>query len=313
MSERWLEISVRVAESELDDVQTSLARWVGTTQSVEQAIRPEAAAPAHATVRAYLPDGPECAAARLQILQALWHLGATGAPGLRQPSERWLDAATFLNGWREHYAPLPIGQRFLVVPSWLDAPPTRRTVIRMDPGMAFGTGMHPSTRLTAAALEAAVEPGDQVIDVGTGSGILSIVAVLAGASRVLALDVDRVAARIAAQNVAANGRAPQASIAVGSVDAVARRSADVLVANIVASVHLQQLTAYQAVLAADGTLILGGIVAERAVEVADAARAQGLVAVDTREQADWVTITLAPDSIGAPRSAAHAGEARRAD
>jgi ribosomal protein L11 methyltransferase len=313
MSERWLEISVRVAESELDDVQTILARWVGTNQSVEQVIRPAAAAPAHTTVRAYLPEGPECAATRFQIVQALWHLGATGAPGLRQPAERWLDAATFLNGWREHYAPLPLGQGFLVVPSWLDAPPTSRTVIRMDPGMAFGTGMHPSTRLTAAALEAAVEPGDQVIDVGTGSGILSIMAVLAGAGRVLALDVDRVAARIAAQNLAANGRASLACVAVGSVDAVASRSADVLVANIVASVHLQQLTSYRRVLVADGALILGGIVAERAVEVADAAEAQGFVAVDTREQVDWVTISFAPDSIGAPRSTAHPAEATRAD
>ncbi len=313
MTERWLEISVPVDESELDDVQASLARWVGTSQSVEQVVRPASAGPTRTTVRAYLPDGPECAATRFQILQALWHLGATGPSGLRHPAERWLDAATFLNGWREHYAPLPLGNGLLVVPSWLDPPATRRAVIRMDPGMAFGTGMHPSTRLTAAALEAAVKPGDQVIDVGTGSGILSIVAVLTGASRVLALDVDRVAAGIAARNVAANGRAMQACVAVGSVNAVAGGSADVLVANIVASVHLQQLAAYRRVLGADGVLILGGIVAERANEVVDAAAAHGLGPVDTRDQVDWVTVTFALDPIGAPRAAGHAGQATRAD
>ena len=178
-----------------------LSRWVGSALAVEQS--PDDAQE-QVALRAYIADGPACRSTREAIERALWHLGATGASTLRTPNIRWVRPEEYLNEWRAFYRPFPVGRGFVIVPSWSDAPAGDRQVIRLDPGMAFGTGLHPTTQLAVEALEEAVCPGHDVIDVGTGSGVLAIVAALRGARRVRALDTDADAVRTARANVAQN-------------------------------------------------------------------------------------------------------------
>ena len=293
MSERWLEISVPVEASEVDDVRAVLARWAGTAVAVEAP--PPAGSPegADAVVRAYLPDGPECALTRFEIQRALWHLGATGARWLREPVERWLEPEQYLHAWRDFYQPHPIGRRHLVVPSWSDAPATGRTVIRLDPGMAFGTGLHPTTRLAVEALEETVAKGDTVLDVGTGSGILAIVAALQGARHVEAFDTDADGVRTAERNVAANGCASTVRVTHGRLRPPKGRPADVLVANLVADTHLEQMGAYRAAVRPDAPVVLGGVVREREEEVVGAAAARGFRLEHVRRSGDWSCIIVA--------------------
>ena len=202
MSQRWLEISVHVDPSDVDDLRAELGRYVGSALAIEH---PADDAAGRVTVRAYIADGEECASTREAVERALWHLGATGASTLREPQTRWVRPEEYSQRVARVLPPVPLGQGFIVAPSWSDAPDTARRVIRLDPGMAFGTGLHPTTQLAVEMLERALRPGQDAIDVGTGSGILAIVAALRGARRVSAIDSDVNAARAARENVERNG------------------------------------------------------------------------------------------------------------
>ena len=300
MTDRWLEIAVRMDPSDVDDVRITLSRWVGSTLAVEDS-RDGASEPV--VVRAYVPDGPECMLTRHAIEQALWHLGATGAASLREPEVRWIQPNDYLNQWREFYQPLPIGRRFIVVPSWLDAPETERQIIRLDPGMAFGTGLHPTTQLAVEAVERTVQTGATVIDVGTGSGILAIVAACRGALQVLAIDTDADAVRTASGNISANGCDDRVVVADGSLPIDGFDPADVLVANIVADVHLRCLHAYAKTVRSGGTAILGGVTMARAAEVRDAAQDRGFDIASESQRDDWACLTFTA-SVTAPVAAA---------
>ena len=115
------------------------------------------------------------------------------------------DEEDWANNWKAYYKPLPIGERLLVCPSWEKADPGQRVLLSLDPGMAFGTGSHHTTRMCLELLEAHVRPGDTLLDLGCGSGILSIAGVLLGAAHAIGVDIDPVAERIAGENAALNG------------------------------------------------------------------------------------------------------------
>ncbi|MCY4115171.1 MAG: 50S ribosomal protein L11 methyltransferase [Chloroflexi bacterium] len=295
MSQRWLEISVNVDPSDADDVRIELGRWVGPALAVEHS-----ADDAHGqvTVRAYVADGPECQSTREALERALWHLGATGASTLRTPHVRWVRPEQYLNEWRAFYRPFTVGRCFVIAPSWTDAPDGDRQVIRLDPGMAFGTGLHPTTQLAVEVLEGAVGPGHDVIDVGTGSGVLAIVAALSGARRVRAVDTDADAVRTARANVAKNGCGDRVSVVQGRLPLHSCDAADIVVANIVADTHLRSLDHYRAAVRRDGRVILGGITSARSAEMQEAVAHHGLDVESVLCRDGWECLNLSVPPAG---------------
>ena len=153
-------------------------------------------------VKTFLSAEQSCALPRIE--EALWHLGQLYP--IPAPSVRWLAEAEWAEAWKSGYKTFRIGRRILIKPAWLSwAATPDEIVIELDPGMAFGTGLHPSTRMILEVLETHVKPGAQVLDVGTGSGILAIAAAKLGAGTVVGLDIDSLALEVARENVARNG------------------------------------------------------------------------------------------------------------
>jgi ribosomal protein L11 methyltransferase len=173
-----------------------------------------------------------------------------------------------------------------------------RIPVRIDPSMAFGTGTHPTTQLCLELVEKYVLPGQPVIDVGCGSGILSIAAVKVGASHALAVDIDNASVRSTRENAEANGVSDSIETGLGSVDEVRNgqftlRRSPVVLANILAPVIIRLFDAGLAeLLSAPGTMVLSGILVEQAPAVVDAAEAKGLRFIEQIQQGDWVAIAL---------------------
>ncbi len=256
----------------------------------EEAARPETPV----IVRAYLPADDRLEARRSAIDAGLWHLGMIRplpAPVYRDVAELdWAEA------WKEHYQPIRIGRRLLILPAWLPNPDNSRLAIVLDPGMAFGTGTHPSTQLCLAALEDYVQAGDEVVDLGCGSGILSIGAVLLGARRVRALDIDSLAVRITRENVARNGVAAQVDVSDGSLDHLLESAApapDLLVANILAPV-LDEMARHgmSRAVRPGGIVILAGVLAEQAEPLEATCLENGFDRVEVRQAGEWRALVL---------------------
>lgn len=195
--------------------------------------------------------------------------------------------------WKKYYKPLRIGERLVVVPAWekYDEKPGD-LILKMDPGMAFGTGTHETTRLVAMLIEKYVNPNDVCLDLGTGSGILAIAASKLGAKSVNAYDIDPVAVRVATENVRDNGIE---NIVCGKSDlfcGVEEKTYDLICANIVADIIIRMLPDVKKYLKAGGILITSGIIDERAGEVLKAAEATPLVHLETREEKNWCAMVF---------------------
>jgi ribosomal protein L11 methyltransferase len=245
------------------------------------------------TVRGYLPRSRDGARRRRQLEQALWHLGSIWP--IPEPTVREVREEDWANAWKEHFFAHRVGARLVIKPSWreFEGGPDD-LVVTLDPGMAFGTGLHPSTRLCLLALERAARAGDRVLDVGTGSGILALAAARLGAARVLAVDLDEVAVEAARANAEANRLAASVEVARGSVDAApAGQTYDLVLANIIARVIIDLAPALAARLRPGGRLVASGILALRRDEVAAALAAAGLTVEETLEEADWVALLCA--------------------
>jgi len=243
-------------------------------------------------VRAYLPiDGTEDAKERI-VAEGLWHLNAIWPIGELETSE--VADEDWANAWKAHYHPVRIGRRFLVRPLWTDVPPeVDRITLDLDPGMAFGTGLHPTTQLCLEALEDLDLAGKRVLDLGTGSGILAIAARKLGAEEVLALDLDSVAVEVARGNVAVNGVGEGVAICQGTLPLDAPRRFDLVLANIIARVIVDLAPHLADSLEADGVLVASGIIDDREEEVASALRAAGLT-VQVASRGNWRAMTCRP-------------------
>lgn len=250
-------------------------------------------------VKTYVKPGARGETVRRQIEEGLWHLSRIYP--MPEPKFALMREEDWAHAWKQFYKPMRIGRRVVLKPSWEEfAAEADDVVVELDPGMAFGTGLHPTTRLCVAALEDVVRAGDAVLDVGTGSGVLSIVAAKLGAAAIVATDIDQIAVDVTRENVALNGLqlAPDGSIDVrlGSVPAGMAGRFQVVVANILAEVlaGLYDGT-YGNVplaepLAADGTMILSGIIEERAFLVEEAVARHGLTLVRREQEGDWVAL-----------------------
>lgn len=277
MNRQWAAISVPMRPEALDDVSMALQRLVGSAFAVET--RPQStAAEWPVTAHAYVGPGEGQNATRRKLLRTLEMLRMAGGGIVGPASEMFVDTDAFRTRWRDFYEPLAVGRRLLIVPAWLDQPRDQadRIPIFLDSTMAFGTGHHPSTQLALAALEDSVTPGDVVIDVGTGSGVLAIAAVKLGAARVYAFDRDPEAGPAACANFRRNGVSDRIVLTVPSTIPAAPEPAALAVANIVASVHVTLMPHYASLLAPAGRLLLSGVLDARVDEVAAAARPFGL-------------------------------------
>ena len=204
------------------------------------------------------------------------------------------------NNWKQYFKPLDVGNRFIIKPTWEQVDDTRdRMILEIDPSTSFGTGSHHTTQLCIEQLETAVHSGDKVLDMGCGSGILAIAAVMLGAGSLTAVDIDQNSVRIANENAALNNIGEDKFKAIcGNVltDTVLAQSLmdasyDVVVANIVADVIIAMSDIFPRCLKQGGTLICSGIISERAGEVAEALAAAGFKVASTNEKADWVAIS----------------------
>ena len=193
------------------------------------------------------------------------------------------------NAWKAYYHALPIGKRLAIVPSW-EQYDTDRTVIRLDPGLAFGTGTHETTALCLAALDELVQGGERVLDIGTGSGILAIAALKLGAASAEGVDIDPMCVRTAGENAALNGVADRFTVLVGDLSDKASGKYDIITANIVANAILHLAPCVPGLLAEGGTFIASGIIDTREEEVCAGLAAAGLTVAQVRRKNGWVAI-----------------------
>ena len=294
----WLEVSVTVENEAAEVVAEVLFRYAHRGVAIEAG--PEGWSAGPVTVRAYLPTDDQLWAKKRRIEEALWHLGQirpVPAPTFRTVAEvDWAEA------WKERLDVLRIGQHIVIRPSWrVYAPEPEDVMIQLDPGMAFGTGLHPTTQMCLVALEELNRPGASVLDMGTGSGILAIAAAKLGAEHVLAVDNDPVAVKTARGNVAANGVQDIVRVARGSLADVSG-SYDLVVVNILAKVIVEMAHAGLAMrVRAGGTLIAAGIITDQSAQVVAALEQNGLVLVEQRQIEDWVCLLAhRPCSVGPP-------------
>ena len=269
----------------------------------------------------YRPEAPDQRQLVAWLLEADWpeperrQLEHALAPladtfGLTLPPLTWeqQDDEDWSLSWKQHWQADPVGQRLLILPAWLDLPPEHadRLVIRMDPGSAFGTGSHPTTRLCLEALEqlanqrGSSEAPDlgsiRVADLGCGSGILGIAALLQGASSVAAADTDSLAVRATRDNAVVSGFADRFTVELGSVERLAEqlegRPADLLLCNILAPVIEALCPAFHTVLAPDGLGLLSGLLVEQAPRLQQALAEEGWQAELSAQQSQWGLMTI---------------------
>ena len=278
---RWAEISIDAGPETTDAVGAALyAAGCGGFEVRETAHPP--------AVAGYLPvdDRLEDRLASLKdALAALPGYGITGAG--TDLTLRYVEEADWANAWKAFYKPFRLGRRLVVTPPWEhpDLAPDDIPLV-IDPGMAFGTGSHPTTQLCLTALEDYVTPGASVADIGTGSGILAIAAAKLGASPVAAHDNDPLAVKIARENAAANG------VSVTVTDALPTGHYTVVVANILADVIIGMAAGLHTLLAPGGVLIASGIIDTREDDVRQALESIGLTPVETRRQTEWVALVF---------------------
>ncbi|MGE7605477.1 50S ribosomal protein L11 methyltransferase [Peribacillus frigoritolerans] len=200
--------------------------------------------------------------------------------------EEWATA------WKKYYNPVKISERFTIVPTWEDYTPVSsdELIIELDPGMAFGTGTHPTTVMCIQALERTVTPGDLVVDVGTGSGVLSIAAALLDAKRIQSLDLDEVAVQSAKQNVEINNVQDKVSVSQGNLLDGVNEQTDIVVANILAEVIMRFTDDVAKVVKPGGYFIASGIIQTKKQDVKEAIIASGFTVEETILMEDWVAI-----------------------
>jgi ribosomal protein L11 methyltransferase len=247
-------------------------------------------------VYGYLRRDSQLEDTRKRLEEALWHLGQIEP--LPTPQYQVIAQQDWMAAWKQHYRPIPVGQRLVVTPAWLEPEEAGRIPIRIDPGMAFGTGTHPTTQLCLELLEERMRPGGALIDVGCGSGILSITAAKLGAEPILGVDVDEAAIANAEKNAQVNQVRGKIEFGIGSVKEIIAKQfslqiAPMVLTNILTPVLRRLLDDGLAeLLTADGELILSGILEENEAEMLAALRGHQLEAVARRQRKDWIALVV---------------------
>ena len=303
----WLEITVHTTQKTLDRTVTALtaagfsdlviedqnefedfldqnrAYWDYIDESLQQKLQ------GLSQIKLYLEDTDTAGLARLKTL--------TESKGLQ------MDVATMAEvnweeSWKDNYPPVPVGEKLIVIPYWLENTEDRLAVI-LDPGLTFGTGAHPSTQMVMEFMENRIVPGARCLDLGSGSGILSIAALRLGAEVAVGVDIDPKAEDIARENAGYNGfAAPEFTALTGNVTEdkdlmaqLSRQHWDVVLVNIVADVIIGLAPVLPAFLGEDSLVICSGILDTRLKDVTAALEKAGLVVLETHAKEDWRSIT----------------------
>lgn len=249
-------------------------------------------------VKTYLKPGRRGDSVRQQIEEGLWRLSLLYP--IPEPQIRTIQEEDWSTAWKKFYKPLRIGRRVVLKPTWEEfRAGDDDIIIHLDPGMAFGTGMHPTTRLCIIALEELVQPGDAVLDLGTGSGVLAFVAAKLGAATILGTDIDPLAVRVARENAALNDiDQTLLTLEPGSVPAAMAGRFRIIVANILAEVLAGLFDSKYGnpplaePLCDDGYLILSGILTEKITLVTEAAARHGFHLLETKQEGDWAALVM---------------------
>lgn len=305
----WLEVSV-ITDGEGAEAVAEVLRQFAHNDGVvleqlgdENDLDPNALETA-VTVKIYLPQDQDTPDLRRRLEEVLYHMGRLYP--IPPPTFRQLEEEDWANAWKAHYHPFRIGNKIWIQPSWLEAETAVSdkdgirpgdVVLTLDPGMAFGTGLHPTTQMCLLALEKLVQPGMTVLDVGTGSAILAIAAAKLGAESLLGIDTDNLAVTAATDNAALNNVADRITIRQGTLDTVAQRDWDIVVVNILAPViiSLFEQDALLDYVADDGRLILSGIIEEQGEGVVTAVTAAGGRFIEKLQVRDWVAFVVTPN------------------
>lgn len=306
----WLELSVAADSEAVEAVSEILGRVAPGGTSVEPGFqltdeglgaRPDLSLPV--MVRAYLPARTPAMteAAVAEVDQALGHLRAFNLRPIGELETRIVNETDWADAWKRHFPVLRIGRRIVIRPTWRrHRRQPEDVVLALDPGMAFGTGLHPTTRLCLVALEASADRGilargsatdgsARVLDVGCGSGILAIAAVRLGAGAAFGVDTDPIAIEATLANAARNRVARRIRARAGTLPS-GQPGHDVIVANLIASLLVQLAAALHAELRPGGTLIASGIFIDREPEVRAAFAAAGLSVTGCLTEGDWVAL-----------------------
>ena len=283
-SPRWIEIAVESHPEAVEAVSEILDRVGYNGIAVDVPLDP---ASPH-VVKAYLVYDHAARFKVRRVKEAVGRLRAFGLGPVGEVAVRRIAEEDWLEAWKAQFTPIRIGP-FYVRPSWSPARDAGVEIV-LDPGMAFGTGLHPTTRQCLEAIAALDVRGRSVLDVGTGSGILAIAAAKRGAARVVGVDTDPLAVKAARENAERNGVAVE--VGEGSADA-ARGRFDLVLANLVADVIVQVAAELRARMAEGGTLVCAGIVADKAEGVIAALAAQGLRVTGRDQDGDWVRLVAA--------------------
>ncbi len=285
----WHAIEVEIARVGETAVTTQL--WAFNTTGLE--VSEDPAAPDYVTLRAWFNEAPDVKKLREQIVRGLKLIDLPEF-ALRRIESTTIEEQDWLAEWKKGWEPILIGERLMICPSWKreQAAGTERVVVEIDPGMAFGTGTHETTRGCLEMLERHWR-GGALLDVGTGTGILAIAALkLAPGARVAGFDVDPEAIEVARENANLNGVGEELEIEVNRLDAYHGQDFDLVLANLTADVIIPLSGEFPRVLAPGGALVVSGILREQGDDVLAALGAQGFQPIESKPDGEWVTFAL---------------------
>ena len=296
---QWLEVCVLTEAETAEAVAEVMSRYAPNGVALEQVARDiqmgadEGAAgqlEPIVAVRAYLSFEDDVDLKRRQIEEALWHLAQIAH--VPEPTFRVVAESDWASAWKEHYHVVRLGERFVIKPTWRDyAAQPGEIVLELDPGMAFGTGLHPTTQMCLAAIEKHARPEMRTLDLGTGSGILAIGAALLGLRSIVAIDNDPLSVKVAAENAALNHVTPAITVELGSLAEAARQTYDLIIVNILARIIIGMCEdGLGRVVRSGGLAIFAGLIDTQEYGVREALQTQGLIVIDRMQEKDWVCL-----------------------
>lgn len=247
----------------------------------------------HVTIRAYYPEGSDTEGLLVGISRKIDELSGQMDVGPGAIRWRMRDDSEWKDNWKAYFKPFRLTEKIVIKPSWENyTPEDGQTVIEIDPGMAFGTGTHETTRMCAILCEKHVKPGERVLDLGCGTGILALVAAKLGAGKILAVDIDEAAEKTAAENVAKNGESGRIEVRRGVLEDIQPQPFDLIMINIIADVIISLAGNIRGYISDNTRIILSGIIRNRRDEVVSAWKATGFRLIEEISMGEWVALVF---------------------